>query len=217
MKNNMLFILLILISTKVFSQDLPPKEKAVFDEIAYHRIKIGEYEKIHKWVIPIYYKIVGDSSKYIVEEIDSTFSQLRKLTKLDIRKSNDDDEVNFVINLSSNGEMPPSLSSILKKYMDSYGGYTYRANKNSELYRMESLFVLSKYSNKADVRHAVKKGIIRGMGFFKRSKNAPNSLFYNAGNRKLKLDDFDSAIIAAFYGEKIKAGMTKDEVDEVFK
>jgi|GEM_PF-3278640 len=217
MKNNVLFILLILISTKIFSQDLPPKEKAVFDEIAYHRIKIGEYEKIHKWVIPIYYKIVGDSSKYIVEEIDSTFSQLRKLTKLDIRKSNDDDEVNFVINLSSNGEMPPSLSTILKKYMDSYGGYTYRANKNSELYRMESLFILSKYSNKADARHAVKKGIIRGMGFFKRSKNAPNSLFYNAGNRKLKLDDFDSAIIAAFYGEKIKAGMTKDEVDEVFK
>jgi len=213
----MLFIFLAFISIKVFSQNLPAKEKAVFDEIAYHRIKVGEYEKINKWVIPIYYKIVGDHSDYIIEEIDSTFSQLKKLTKLEIRKSNDDDEVNFVINLSSNGEMPPSLSTTLQKYINNSGGYFYRANKNNEIYRVENLFILSKYSRKADARSAGKRGIIMGKGFFKRTKNVPNSLFYNTSNGKLKLDAFDSAIIAAFYDEKIKPGMTKDEVDALFK
>lgn len=218
MKKLKLFIFLLFTCVVTASaQQLTQKEKVVFDEIAYHRRKVGEYEKIHKWVVPIRYKIIGDSSKYIINEIDSTFSQLRKLTKLDIQKSNDEDEINFVIVLSTNPEVLSMLSNDFSKFVNGYGGYFYRANQKSEIYKIESLYALSKYKSKADARYAVRRGIIRNLGFFKGTANAPSSVFYKESNQKLKFDAFDSNIITAFYNEKIKPGMTKDEVDPLFQ
>lgn len=213
-----LSIFLILISTAaVFAQKLSAKEKIAFDEIAYHRFRAGEYEKIHKWVIPIRYKVIGDSSKYIINEIDTIFSQLAKLTNLDIQKSDDDDEVNFLIALSADAEVLSQLSENTRRYASGFGGFAYKANVKSEIYRLERIFVLSKYLSKADARYAVRKGIAIGMGLLKRSETAPSSIFYSANNRKLKFDAFDSAIITAFYNENIKPGMTKEEVDPLLK
>lgn len=212
------FIFLFFASDVIaFAQSLAPKEKIVFDEIAYHRLRVGEYEKIHKWIIPIRYKVIGDNSKYVLDEIDTTFSQLAKLTKLDIQKSDDDDEVNFVIALSADTDVLSQLSENTRKYANGFGGFAYKANKKSEIYRLERLFVISKYPSKADVRYVIKKGIITSMGLFKRSKSAPKSIFYDENNGKLKIDAFDSAIITAFYDEKIKPGMTKEEVDVLLK
>lgn len=151
MKNLYLSIFLVLISaTVVLAQKLAPKERVVFDQIAYHRVKVGEYEKITKWVVPIRYKIVGDSSKYIINEIDSIFSQLKRLTNLDIQKSDDNDEVNFMIALSTSPEALSNMTNDFSKYSNSYGGYFYRANKKSEIYRMESLFAVGKYKSRDD-------------------------------------------------------------------
>lgn len=218
MKEYSLSVFLFFISIGiVFGQTLAPKEKLVFDDIAYHRIKVGEYEKIKKWVVPIRYKVIGDSSKYIINEIDTTFSQLRRLTNLDIQKSKDDDEVNFIIALSTAPEVLAAMSNDFGKFSNGYGGYFYRANKKSEIYMLESLFVLEKHKSKADARYAVRRGIIRGMGFFKQSERAPSSIFYNSANQKLKFEAFDSAIITALYNENIKPGMTKEEVDLLFQ
>ncbi|MNK04799.1 hypothetical protein D3C87_226720 [compost metagenome] len=218
MKKIFFSILLFFVSfVAVFAQKLTEKEKVVFNEIAYHRFKTGEYEKIHKWVIPIRYKVIGDSSKYILDEIDTTFSQLAKLTNLDIQKSDDDDEVNFVIALRNDVETVAQLSEHAKRYANTTGGFAYKANKKSEIYRLERVFAISKYRNKADVRYAVKKGIVGGFGLFKKSENAPKSLFYEANNGKLKIDAFDSAIISAFYNQNIKPGMTKEEVDPLLQ
>lgn len=209
--------LFIISSLSVFAQKLTPKERVVFDQIAYHRVKVGEYEKITKWVVPIRYKIVGDSSKYIVNEIDSIFSQLKRLTNLDIQKSEDNDEVNFMIALSTSPEALFNMTNNFSKYANSYGGYFYRTNKKSEIYRMESLFAVGKYKSKSDARYAVRRGIIRSMGFFKQTNHAPSSIFYEEANHKLKFDAFDSAIITAFYNENIKPGMTKEEVDPLLQ
>lgn len=218
MKNIYLLIFLVFISTiAVLAQKLAPKERLVFDQIAYHRIKVGEYEKITKWVVPIRYKIVGDSSKYIINEIDSIFSQLKRLTNLDIQKSDDNDEVNFMIALSTSPEALLNMTNNFAKYTNNYGGYFYRTNKKSEIYRMECLFAVEKYKSKSYARYAVRRGIIRSMGFFKQTNHAPSSIFYAEANHKLKFDAFDSAIISAFYSENIKPGMTKEEVDPLLQ
>ncbi|MFN0290071.1 DUF2927 domain-containing protein [Pedobacter helvus] len=210
-------LLLLISAVAAFAQQLTAKEKIAFDEIAYHRFRVGEYEKIHKWVVPIRYKVIGNDSKYILDEIDTTFRQLAKLTNLDIQKSQDDDEVNFIIALSADAEVLSQLSDNVKKYTNSFGGFAFRANKKSEIYRLERLFVISKYPSKADVRYVVKRGIVTGFGFFKKSETAPKSMFYSANNGKLKIDDFDAAIIKAFYNENIKPGMTKEEVDPLLQ
>jgi len=218
MKKVFFLILLFLNSVvTVFAQLLTEKEKIVFDEIAYHRFRTGEYEKIHKWVIPIRYKVIGDSSKYVLNEIDTTFSQLAKLTNLDIKKSNDNDEVNFLIALNNDAETVAQLSENARKYTNTFGGFAYKANKKSEIYRLERVFMVSKYASKADVRYIIKRGIVGSIGLFKKTENAPKSIFYNANNGKLKIDAFDSAIIKAFYSENIKPGMTKEEVDPLLK
>jgi hypothetical protein len=196
-----------------FSQKLTEKEKIVFDDIAYKRMQAGNYEVILKWAIPIRYQILGDAPEYIVKEIDTTFRQLSALTKLDIKKTTDNDEANFLICIGAKDLS--LLSKNLLKYVNSFGGHYYRTNKNSEVTRVECLVMPEKYNSKADVRHLLKKNLVKCIGFFKTSGAAPSSLFYNASNGKLKIDEFDSHIISTLYNSEIKPGMEKEQVDKI--
>lgn len=207
--------LLLLFSITVVGQQLTEKEKAVFDEIAYKRMQAGNYEVILKWVVPIRYKIYGNAPEYAVKEVDTTMAQLRLLTRLDIKKTTDDDEVNFLICIGAEGL--GQLSKNMLKYANGPGGNYYRTNKNSEVIRVECLAMPEKYPGKADLRHALKKNLVKCMGFFKSSGAAPSSLFYSANNAKLKIDEFDAHIISTFYHPKIKPGMTIEEVDAILK
>jgi hypothetical protein len=202
----------LLCCINAFSQKLTEREKVVFDDIAYKRMQAGNYEVILKWAIPIRYQILGDAPEYIVKEIDTTFSQLSALTKLDIKKTTDSDDANFIIFVGAKDIS--LLSKNLLKYINTFGGHYYRTNKNSEVTRVECLVMHEKYSSKADVRHVLKKNIVKCMGFFKTSKLSPSSLFYEASNGKLKIDEFDGHIISKLYDPLIKPGMDKDEVEK---
>lgn len=205
--------LLLLLSIGAFAQTLTSEEKAVFDDIVYHRRQSGEYAIISKWVIPIRYKIYGEVDTWLLKEIDSTFSQLQKLTGLNIAKTTNDDEVNFIFVIGDKDTH--RLSPNMQKYLYTYGGSQYRTNKGFEITRVENVVMPDKYKFKQDVRYAVKKHLVKSMGFFKTSELAPYSLFYNKSNSKLKIDAFDSHIINTLYRADVKPGMTKDEVDKI--
>ena len=215
LKIRIIFSFLMFIGIAATAQQLTEKEKAVFDDIAYKRMQVGNYEVILKWTMPIRYKIYGDALEYVVKEIDTTFSQLKLLTQLDIQKTTDDDDANFLIFIGAKDI--DQLSKNMLKYVNSPGGNYYRTNKNSEVIRVECLAMPEKYNSKADLRHALKKNLVKCMGFFKTSAASSSSLFYAANNGKLKIDDFDSHIITTLYHPSIKPGMTKDEVDKLLK
>jgi hypothetical protein len=213
LKFTFIFCCIVLCNMNAFSQTLSPKEKAVFDEVAYKRMQTGNYEVINKWIIPIRYKIYGDAAEYLIKEVDTTFKKLKALTHLDIEKTSDDDETNFLIVVGSKDI--GLLSKNMAKYVNQYGGHTYRANKNSEITRVECLVMPEKYQNKQDVRAVIKKSIVKCMGFFNSTEAVPMSLFYAHSNGKLKVDDFDSHIISTMYLPTIKSGMLKEEVDKI--
>ena len=206
-------VLLLWVTLTTSAQNLSPEEKQVFDDIAYHRRQTGDYAVISKWVIPIRYKIYGDVDASLQKEIDSTFSQLQRLTKLDISKTTDDDEANFIFVIGAKDTQ--ILSKNMEKYLNTYGGTQYRTNKGFEIYRVENVVMPEKYRFKQDVRFAIKKHIVKSIGFFKSSDLAPNSLFYTKNNNKLKIDSFDSHIIETLYRTDIKPGMTQDVVDQL--
>ncbi len=211
----LLSTLLILFSSSLFAQSLTPDEKQVFDEIVYKRRQVGEYAVISKWATPIRYKVYGDIESWLMKEIDSTFNQVKRLTKLDISKTISDDEANFIFVIGK--KEIGKLSQNMEKYLDSYGGTQYKTNKNLEVSRVENFVNADKYRFKTDVRYVVKKHIIKSFGFFQTTMSAPSSLFYAQNNNKLKIDTFDSHIISTLYLPAIKSGMSKDEVDQVLK
>ena len=211
------FILFLLLATSLnsFAQKLTENEKMVFDEIVYKRRNVGEYEKLSKWVVPVKYKIYGDTLSYLVKEIDTTFAELKKLTKLDISKTNIDDEANFIIVLGKDEKEYARLSSSMSRYFGKAGGFSYRTNSKNELYHSENILVPEKFRSRQEARHAIKRSIVKAFGFLKASETTPNSIFYSQANNKVTLDLFDSHIISALYNPAIKPGMTKDEVDKI--
>lgn len=216
LKFKLFLLFLFALQVDSFSQQLTKSEKSVFDEIAYFRIKPNDYSRITKWVVPIRYKLYGDSSEYIKKEIDSTFAQLKRLTGLDIQKTNDDDEVNFVIAALTDDKVYPALSEETSKHANRYGGYYFKANNKNEIYRVENLIYPVSYKEKIELRASLKKSIVKSLGFFTPTEQMPNSFFYSQGNGKLKIDAFDSHIISTLYLPAIKTGMTKEEVEKIF-
>jgi len=216
MKLKYLFATLLLcVSLSTFAQQLTETEKYVFDELVYNRREVGEYMVIHKWVTPIRYKIYGEVDQSLLTEIDSTFSQLKQLTQLDIQKTEDDAEVNFIFVIGKKDTH--MLSANMHKYLNTYGGSQYKTTKQFAISRIENVVMPENYRFKIEVRHTIKKHIVRSLGFFKASEVAPNSLFYTKNNNKLKIDQFDSHIISTLYLPSIKPGMTKEEVDLLLK
>ena len=215
LKLKFFLFLTIILNIDVSAQTLTPKEKLVFDDIVYFKVNPSEDLKISKWVSPIRYKLFGDSSEYIKKEIDSTFSQLKRLTGLDIEKTNDDDDVNFIIVAINDTKIYPILSTGIEKFANKFGGYFFKTNNKGEIYRVETVIYPNSYREKFEIRANLKRNIVKCLGFFNQTEQAPNSIFYAQTNGKLKIDAFDSHIISKFYSPMIKPGMDRAQVEEL--
>lgn len=213
LKIKIILFLLLVSSVNSFAQKLTVAEKAVFDEIVYYRRVIGEYEAIYKWKNPIIYKIHGDTSSNLVKEVDSFFNLIKKITALDIKKANRNDKENFWIIIASEpGHFPKRLDG----KNDSEIPYSHHINRsiNYECYSAPMLINTKKIGSYTNNKNAIKKLIVKCLGFYKDSELAPNSIF-NMKASSHKITDFDLHIISALYNKKIKGGMTKDEVDKI--
>lgn len=209
------FVLLLFISIgiDVYAQKLTPEEKTVFDEVVYQRKKVGEYETLSKWAMPIRYKIYGDTASYLVKEVDSFFNLIKKITSYDIKKVENANEENFTIVF---GTKPDDFKeyTLSKTPLESAASYRRRVTPNSEIKWAHSLINIKKFRDRVSIKNAVKKNIIKGLGFTNDSKLAPNSIF-NTKSDNYKIEDFDIHIITALYLQAIKPGMTTDEVDKI--
>ncbi len=213
----LILLLFITISIDTYAQKLTPEEKFIFNEVAFTRRNTGDYELVHKWVTTIRYKVYGDSDNYISKEIDSTFNQVKRLTKLDIAKTENDNEVNYIIVIGNNEADQARLSKGFAKFVNGYGATLFKSNNKSEIIKAETLLVDDKYTDRAAVKSAIIKNIIKSLGFFQKTKLITSSLFYEKNNRITKIDTFDSHIIAKLYSPLIKAGMDKDQVAAVLE
>ncbi|WP_316770669.1 DUF2927 domain-containing protein [Pedobacter frigiditerrae] len=213
-KLKFILLLFIAISIDVYAQKLTPDEKIVFNEIVFKRRKAGEYETLSKWVVPIRYKIYGDTSLYLVKEVDSFFNQIRKLTELDIKKATSDTEENYQIVFGNNPEDFESYT-LSKTPLTSPGSYRIKSTKLSEIYWGQNLINIKKFGNRANAKNFFRRNIIKTLGFLNNSKLAPNSVFTILNSNLVKLDEFDGHIISALYLQAIKPGMTPDEVDKI--
>lgn len=214
LRKSSLFCFALFITFSATAQKLTPEEKTVFNEVVFKRRKAGEYETLSKWVVPVRYKIYGDTSLYLVKEVDSFFNQIRKLTALDIKKAASDTEENYQIVF---GNKPEDFESytLSKTPLTSPGSYRIRSTKSSEIYWGQNLINIKKFGNRANAKNFFRRNIIKTLGFLNNSKLAPNSVFTILNSNLVKLDEFDGHIISALYLQAIKPGMTPDEVDKI--
>lgn len=210
-------LLLMLLSSTAFSQQLTTEEKYIFNEVAFTRRQTGEYELIHKWVIPIRYKVYGKADAFVLKTIDSAFAQIKRLTRLDISKTDNDDEVNYIFVVGKDEQELSRLSKGFDKYVNGYGATLFRSNKASEIIKAETLLMSEKYNDRAIAKSAIIKNIVKSIGFFKKTKLMPSSIFYEQLNGRQKLDEFDQHLISRLYDPQIKPGMDKDQVALVIR
>ena len=215
MKTKILLSICFFISLATFAQNpMGAIDKENFKTIALSADQTG-MPVIKKWVTPIRYKIAGSTEEYMVKEVDSTFSQLKALTGLDISKTTDDDEANFLILFGKVNDFAEAIPAISAKNFNQFGGYYYRFNGKGEIYKAISLITTENYSSHQDVRHVLRKGIVRQLGFFKPLETKPNSLFYSQNNNMLKFNSYDSALIRLLYSPRFTPGMNLPQVEEV--
>lgn len=215
MKIKLLLFICLFTTISGFAQNqIEASDKEIFKTIVLSKDQTG-MPVIKKWVIPIRYKIYGPAEEYMVKEVDSTFSQLKALTGLDIAKTNDADEVNFYILIGKAADFSEIIPSNTMQYYNQYGGFHYRFNNKAEIYNALDLITAESYGTRQDVRYNIKKGIVRQFGFFTPTESKPGSLFYSQNNGKLKFDKYDSALIRLLYSPAFKPGMNIPQVDEV--
>ena len=214
LKLNFILLLFLFSSLSSFAQKLTANEKAVFDELVYKRKKIGDYETLTKWAKPIRYKIYGDTTPYLVKEVDSFFNLIKKITSLDIKKATTESEENFILVFGTKPESFQEHTSD-KTNLESAASYRRRVSFKSEIEWAQSLINTKKFGDRLSIKNAIKKNIIKNIGFPNDSKFAQNSIFNIKSRNSIEVEDFDIHIIAALYLPAIKPGMTRDEVDKI--
>lgn len=211
LKIKIILFLLLVSSVNSFAQKLTVAEKAVFDEIVYKRKQIGEYEAVYKWEKPISYKIYGDTSEYLVKEVDSFFNLIKKITGLDIQKVGINSKENFAIIF---GAKLDGFKKFEGSPSENPFSYLIVWTSNYDFMKASISLNTKKLGSNTNIKNAFKKIIFKCLGFEKDSKLAPESAF-NLKSNSNKITDFDIHIIAALYNKAIKSGMTKDEVDKI--
>lgn len=211
LKLKLIIFLFISINIDAYSQKLTLEEKAVFDEIVYQRKKVGEYETLTKWGKPIRYKIYGDTSEYLVKEVDSFFNFIKKITSLDIKKADINNKENFAIIF---GAKLDGFKKFEGSPSENPFSYLIVWTSNYDFMKASISLNTKKLGSNTNIKNAFKKIIFKCLGFYKDSELAPNSIF-NMKASSHKITDFDLHIISALYNKKIKGGMTKDEVDKI--
>ncbi|TCC93988.1 DUF2927 domain-containing protein [Pedobacter frigiditerrae] len=215
LKFNPFLICLLLIGLSSFSQTINYSEKLVFDDVAYITSPINGKKVISKWAGPIRYQINNSPSEFITKEIDTTFSEIKKLTSLDIKKAVSNEEANLIINLGKE-DKAKNISTPSGSVMKYNGNFNHKTNDKLEIIKVENLFIVADSETKADIKYSLKRMILKSFGFFRKSEEAPYSLFYAQRNNAIKIDKFDGHIISFFYSSFVKAGMEKDQLDKMF-
>lgn len=213
MKKNILLILFFVSVFSAFGQKLTTKEKNILKTAALTVDNKNGNNRVIKWVTPIRYKIYGDTTlEYIRKQIDSSFSQLQRLTHLDIAKTDDDDDANFLIGIGADANTSGIFSDQLLHYVNQYGGNHYNVNAKSEIIRAETVVLPDSYDDKMLTRASLLKNIVKLLGLFTPSDEDAYSIFYSQTNYKVKIDKSDGKIIGAFYDPQFMAGMDASHV-----
>lgn len=214
LKFNPFLICLLLMGLSSFSQTISYPEKLVFDDVAYIISPITGKKVISKWAGPIRYQVNNSPSDFVTKEIDTTFSEIKRLTSLDIKKAVNNEEANLIINIGKE-DKTKNLATPHGGIMKYNGNFSHKTNDKLEIIRVENLFVIADNETKVEVKYNLKRVILKSFGFFRKSEEGPYSLFYAQRNNSVKIDKFDGHIISFFYASFIKAGMEKDQVDKL--
>lgn len=207
-----LLLILCFFSCQLSAQNLTKEERQVFDDVVYVISPTTGNRTVVKWANPIKYLVKGEASPFLMAHVDLLFSQIQQLTNLSITKATDTAGANFVITVD---KVDPSKNIRTTTGQMVYtGSIDFTLNEKSEIISAGGIFVEGAYPSKAEIKYSLIRSLLRGIGFAKKSSEAPYSLFHARRNNNIKFDKFDSHIISTFYNDNIKPGMIKSQVDQ---
>jgi hypothetical protein len=201
--------------------ETPLKEKYTQEELDYfYKIALSlEYGNksnvIHKWNQPeITVSIVGNPAEEYINQLDNAIYNLNYIlgdTKLKVVDKNGDLKIYFINH--SNFHTYISDKDMAEQ---NWGYFDVWWNNNNEIYKGNIFIAIDKGSMQLQ-SHLIKEELTQSLGLTNDSYKYENSIFYQGWGDTPKYLDIDRSIIKLLYEPDIKSGMTKSEIQKLFK
>ena len=205
-------------SYSTFAQKLSPKAKQYFKEIAIGS-EYGRGKKIVKWTKNMKIFLMGDKIPEMENELDKIIRELNQLVSpIKLQRVYSKTQANFYVFFGT-------VSQYLNKVERNAGRYARRNLAMFYVYygrkgtiNKGSMYV-DTYTMKAkDTRkHLLREELTQALGLMNDSYKYPTSVFYQKFSRATKFDKIDKQIIRLLYNNKIKPGMTRQQVEQALR
>jgi len=187
------------------------KEIEYFKEIAIGTEYGGNTQLIRKWDSDIKIKINGTPNQRDLSALNMTISDINDIIgdkiSVYIDESNPNINIYFV---------PIHDFSICNAVPGNYG-YFFCKWRNNIIYECDICIATDESLLQEERSHMIREELTQSLGLMKDSLRYPDSIFYERWSYTQKYSAIDVKMNKILYSDDIKAGMRKDEVENVLR
>ena len=188
----------------------PREEIDYFIEIAFGSEWDGENFPIRKWKDNPRISVYGNPTNKDMESLNAVISDINNLQNtinLEIIYENPNIEIYYI-------PLKEFNNYIENPAPNNWGLFYYWWDENYSIIRSKIL-ISTDMPNQVERSHLIREELTQALGLVRDSSKYEDSIFYQEWTRTTQFSDIDKALIKLMYDERIKAGMSIGEVQNI--
>ncbi|EKU98914.1 Protein of unknown function (DUF2927) [Leptolyngbya sp. PCC 7375] len=174
--------------------------------------------KVIKWETDIKIFISGQYPTYLDVELTKIIDELNQLSEsIQLTRTASKEESNYLIHFGSAAEYS-DIEPNAKPYVDDNWGLLWVYwDGNGEIYQGSMYVDVLRATDEDAQKHILREELTQSLGLLNDSYKYPESIFYQKWTETTEYSAIDQQIIKILYSDKVKANMTQQELNAVFK
>ncbi len=226
MKSKKAIIIFVIVCLWLFGYNISSQEpkftqeaKNYFLEIAIGNEYGDNHKAIKKWNKDINIFIDGEKTPYLEKELNKITEELNNLIiESGIKLSIVDEKAksNFSIFFGSGEDYAKRIEPASSSYISGNWGLFWCYWNDKFQIEKGSMYVdITKVDTQISARHILREELTQSLGLMNESDTYRTSIFYNGWSTTTAFSIIDREVIKILYNNKIREGMTKNEVREI--
>lgn len=201
-----------------FAQKYSQEVKNYFKEVAIGS-EFGKGRKITKWNKNIKIFLMGEKIGYMESELNKIISELNQLVgAIQIQRVYNKNQANFYVFFGSSGDYLAKVEPNARRHATRNLALFYVYYNALGSINKGSMYVNTQVMKAIDTRkHLLREELTQALGLMNDSYKYTESIFYQKFSRTNQYTAIDKKLIRILYSNKIKAGMSRNQVEQALQ
>lgn len=169
--------------------------------------------KIRKWQGDVRVQVKGTPTEVDSATVYQVIQELNELTQGKISLKLSDKNPNIIIHFAPMNQ----FTAIEPNWEPGNYGYFWDEWDENGILNHANVLVTFEKVTQTERCHLIREELTQSLGLMQDSNRYPDSMFYQPWSHPTQYSPIDKALIRMLYDDRVKAGMSREQVKEVFK